>query len=135
MSNTVRLATARKTARANLMITWCDAATLALYDAPVPADADTAISTQTKLAEFTLPTTPSGTVTDGVFALASGTDPAVILATGTPAFGRMSDSAGVVISDCDDIGLTDSGAAIEIDTLSLVAGAMLTLSRYEHSEG
>jgi len=134
MSATVRFATARKTARANLMITWCAEATLALYDGTAPADADTAVTTQTKLAEFTLPAAPAGTVTDGMFTLAAGTAAATGLATSTATWARLSDSADATIGDYD-VGTVGSGAAVEIDNADLVAGALVSLVAFTQAEG
>jgi hypothetical protein len=134
MSNTVRLTVARKTARANLMIFWCADATLALYDGVAPDDADTAISTQVKCAEFTLPTAPAGTVADGVFTLASGTAPALALANATVSWARLSDGVGDTIGDYD-VGEVGSGAAVEIGNPSLVTGATVSLVSFTQAEG
>lgn len=134
MSNTVRLTTPSKTARANLMITWCDSATLAIYSGTVPATADNAITDQVKLAEFTLPTTPSGTVTDGVFTLATGTAAATVLADGTPTFARLTDSGATDRGDYD-VGAVGSDSAVEIDNTSLITGALVSLVSFVQTEG
>lgn len=132
MSDTARFATARKTSRATLLITWLNGATLTLYAGTVPASADTAISDQVALAEFTLPN-PSGSVTDGAFTLASGTDPATVLADGTPSFGRITDSVGATVGDFD-AGATGSGAALILDNTSLITGALVSVLSFTLSE-
>ncbi|CAK0748439.1 conserved hypothetical protein [Gammaproteobacteria bacterium] len=123
MSNLVGFSTARKTARCSLINAWLSGGTLKIYAAPKPADADTAITTQTLLATFTIPD-PSGTVTNGVLT-GTNLDAAMIVADGTAAWARALDSAGVTIADFD-MGLTGSGAAVTVDNLSLIAGALVS---------
>lgn len=132
MSDLIRFAAARRTARAELHAVWLDGGTLAVYTAPVPADADTAITTQTKLVEFELPD-PSGEVEDGVLT-ADTIAAALNLATGTAAWARARDALGAVVGDYD-VGAVGSGAAIEMDNLSLVSGSLSTITSFVVTEG
>jgi|JFJP01.1.fsa_nt_gi hypothetical protein len=132
MSDLIRFATARQQSRAELHTGWLDGGTLVIYTAPVPADADTALSTQTALATFVL-SSPAGTVTDGVL---TGTPPgaALVAASDTAAWARAYDSTAGVIGDYD-LGGVGSGAAIELDNLNLVAGAYATVISFMIAEG
>lgn len=134
MSDLIRLSSARRTARANLHAGWLAGGTLVIYDAGsgVPEDADTAITDQTPLVTFDMPD-PAGDVSDGVFT-AETLAAALIGATGTAAFARAYDSGGGGIGDYD-VGVVGSGAAIELDNLSLVVGAYATVVSFILVEG
>lgn len=132
MSNIIRFSDARRTSRANLHLGWLAGSTLNLYTTPVPADADTAITTQTLLATFILPD-PAGTVTDGVLTVAS-IDPATNVADGTVAWARAFDDADTVIADYD-VGAVGSGAAIEMTPITVVSGSNSTISSFVIIEG
>ncbi|MCU0806399.1 MAG: hypothetical protein MUC53_00145 [Candidatus Contendobacter sp.] len=131
MSNILGFAVARRTSRGNLLAGWLAGGEIRVYDGTRPADADTAITTQTLLVTFAL-ADPSGTVTNGVF---TGTNPAaaLIAASGTAAWARVvDDSAGTI---CDaDVGIASSGAVIEIDNLSLVEGGYCTITSFVLTE-
>lgn len=132
--NLIRFSSARRTARANLHASWLAGGTLVIFDAGsgVPEDADTAITDQTVLVAFDMPD-PAGDVSDGVFTAAT-LAAALIDATGTAAFARAYDSEGGGIGD-SDVGAVGSGAAIELDNLSLVEGAYATVISFVVTEG
>lgn len=125
MSNILGFAIARRTSRGELLAGWLDGGEIRIYDGTRPATADTAIPTQTLLVTFEM-ADPSGTVTSGVF---TGTNPAaaMIAATGPAAWARVVDSSAATIFDAD-VGLTGSGAVIEVDNLSLVEGGYCTIT-------
>ena len=122
MSDTLRRATARKQTLASLEGGWFDGGTLKFYTAPVPDDADEALTTQTLLATVPLDD-PAGSATDGVWT-STVLDAVMIDASGDAAFARAYDDADAVIGDLD-VGAIGSGAAIEIDDVSLAAGGYL----------
>lgn len=132
MSNIIRFSDARRTSRANQHLGWLAGSTLNLYTTPVPADADTAITTQTLLATFILPD-PAGTVTNGVLT-AGDIDPATNVADGTVAWARAFDDADTVIADYD-VGAVGSGAAIEMTPITVVSGSNSTISSFVIIEG
>jgi hypothetical protein len=134
MGNTVRFTTVSKNARAGLMVTWCDDATITLYTGNVPDFADDEITNQIKLAEFNLPSNPSGEAIDGVFSLALGTPPALVLTNGIPTFARLTDSGGTDRGDYD-VGVIGSGTAVQLDNVNLIEGAMATLATFVQTEG
>ena len=132
MSDVIRFTTARRTLRGSLHAGWLDGGELHAYTAPVPTDGDTALTTQTLLAVYDLPS-PAGTVTNGVFT-AAAIAPATNLADGTVAFVRAFDSSDVEIGDYD-VGTVGSGEAVEIDNLSFVAGSLSTITSFTVTEG
>lgn len=131
MSNVLGFAVARRTSRGNLLAGWLDGGEIRVYGGTRPATADTAISDQPLLVTFAI-ADPSGTVTDGVF---TGTNPAAALvaATGTAAWARKVDDSAGTIGDVD-VGVTGSGAVIEIDNLSLVEGGYCTITSFVLTE-
>jgi len=108
--------------------------TLVVYDegSGIPADSDTALTDQTALVTFSIPD-PSGDVSDGIFT-AGTISAAMIASTGTAAFARAYDASDVVIGDYD-VAALGSGAAIELDNLSLVEGAYATITAFSLTEG
>lgn len=132
MSDPIRFSAARRTARAALHGAWLDGGALSIYTAPVPAGADTAITTQTLLAEFDLPD-PFGDAADGVLT-ADTIAAALNLATGTAAWARARDALGAVVGDYD-VGAVGSGEAIEMDNLSVVSGSLSTITSFVVTEG
>jgi len=98
------------------------AGTLAIYGGTPPADADTAISDQTKLAELTFSATAFGAAADdtpgAIATAASITQDSSADATGTATFFRALDSDGNVIFQ-GSVGT--SGEDLNLVTTSIVA--------------
>ena len=132
MSNELDFAAARKQSRASLLGTWLDGGTLILYTGTKPATPDTAITDQVLLATFVL-ADPAGTATDGVWT-GELPDPALIMDTGTPTWGRFIDSTDGNVCDAD-VGATGSGAAIEVENTSFVSGAYASVTSMTITEG
>lgn len=132
MSNTLGFAVARKTSRGNLLSGWLDGGTIKIYTTDRPGSADTAISTQTLLVTFTA-ANPSGSVSNGVFT-GSAIAEAMIAATGVASWARFADSSGVTICD-GDVGISGSGALVEIDDLNLVQGGYCSIFSFSITEG
>ena len=109
------------------------AGTLQIYDVGggVPADCDVAISDQTLLAELTLSATAFGAAADAtpgaVCTAAAITDDTSADATGTAAFFRAANNAGtaVIQGTCGT-----SGADMNLDSLSIVAGGTVSISSW-----
>jgi hypothetical protein len=132
MNEYVSLALARRQVRATQHSNWLDGGKLQLYTTPRPATSDTAVTSQVKLCEFELPD-PSGDVENGIW---TGTipEPVMILANGTPVWGRYLDSSGVTVSDAD-VGVTGSGAAIIVENANFVQGSLAALMSQVIEEG
>lgn len=104
---------------------------LRIYDdtGAIPADADTAITTQVLLAEITL--------NDPSFAAAIDAAPGgqIVLdvtpipedssanASGTANFGRLVDDGGTTVVQFDTVTVTSGGGEIEINSINIQAGA------------
>ena len=131
-SNVVSFTNARRSTIATTRMGWMAAGYIDIYTTPRPSTPDTAISTQTKLVRFTLKS-PAGTVSNGVMT-ASAMDAALNLATGTAVFARLLDSSEVVIGD-GDCGATGAGTFVELDSVSIVQGAMSTITAFSLTEG
>jgi len=131
MSNVLGFATSRRTLRAELLATWLAAGEIRVYDGTRPANADTAVSTQTLLVTFTM-ANPAGTVTSGVF---TGTNPAaaMVAASGTAVWARMVDSSAGTVFDAD-VGAPSSGSLIEIDNVTLASGGYCTITSFVLTE-
>lgn len=120
MSTLLAFATARRTARANLLAGWLDGGGFKVYTGPRPATPETAIGEATLLCTFTF-ADPAGTVTAGVWTADPLPEPAVVVADGTAVWGRAADSEGVVIGDFA-VGATGSGAFLELTNTALATG-------------
>jgi hypothetical protein len=131
MSNIMGFATARKTSRGELVAAWMDGGEIQIYDGTRPTDADTAITTQVNLVTFDIPD-PSGTVTNGVFT-GDEIELEIVLESGTAAWARVVDSTAATIFDAD-VGVNGSGSLIELDNISLVEGATVTVTSFTLTE-
>lgn len=102
---------------------------LRIYSGTVPADADAALSGNTLLAELTFSDPAFGAAADsspGATATASAiTSDASADATGTATFFRILDSNNVVVAQG---AVGTSGAEINFNTVSFVAGAIIAVS-------
>jgi hypothetical protein len=114
MSTDITFATARRQTRAELHATWLEGGSLTVYSA-----ADLALVT------FTLPATI--TPTDGVITIGPITE--MIADTGLAAYAQTFDDASGLIADYP-VGVTGSGNAVELNSLSLVQGGYVTLTSF-----
>ena len=131
MSNTLSFATARCTSRGNLLAGWLAGGEIRVYTSPRPASADTALTTQTLLVTFTIPD-PAGDVENGVFT-GDAIAQAQMAETGTANWARLVDADEATIGDVD-VGLTSSGAFVELDNLSLVQGGYVNVTAFGITE-
>lgn len=132
MSQYLGFAVARRTSRGNLLAGWLAAGKIETYDGTRAATADTAITTQNLLVTFNIPD-QAGTVTDGVFT-GSLPSPAQISHSGTASWARIYDTDDVVIGDVD-AGVSGSGNFLELDSLTLVQGAYVSVVSFGITEG
>lgn len=130
MSDLIRSPVARRQAIAQIRAGWLAAGQLLAYTAPVPSE-ESAITTQTLLAAYPFPQTL--TVQNGVITTTAMVT-ALNLASGPVGFCRAVDSNGECVFDAD-VGLIDSGAAVEFEVLTLVAGSLSTPVSFTLTEG
>lgn len=100
------------------------------YNAPMPATPDTAITTQTLLGTLTFSDPSAPAAAAGTSTYSAITEDAVADNTGTAAWARIVDSAGVVVHDVD-VGGPASGAFIELNTTSIVAGGPIEITAWQ----
>lgn len=110
---------------ADLVADRLDNGYLRIYDGAKPADADTAISTQTLLAElrFANPSAPAAVA--GVVTFGPLTADASANATGTATWARLLKSDGTTV--VMDVTVGTAGADINIVTTSIVATTAVSL--------
>lgn len=103
------------------------AGTIKIYTAPMATLPSDAIGAQVLLGTLTC-TDPSGaTPTGGVFTFDTITQDTSADATGTAAWARIADSAGVTVMDVDITG-TGGGGSMQMNTTSVVIGGPLQIS-------
>ena len=108
------------------------AGVIEIYDGTIPADADTAITTQVKLASLPFSATAFGAATDAnpgaLITAAAITSDSAADATGTAAWARIKQQAGG--NTCFDVNVNTSGAFITVNTTSFVIGATVSCSSF-----
>jgi hypothetical protein len=102
-----------------------------IYDGTQPANAETAITTQVLLAEIPF-ADPSFAAASAGSASANGLpiEDSSANATGTATWARIVDSNGATVYDCD---VGTSGASINLNTTSIVAGGPVRITSATHS--
>lgn len=131
MNNLLGYAVTRKQTRCALLETWLSEGSIDLMDGTRRATPETAITTQTVLATFTLAAV-AGTATNGVFTGALP-DATLVLADGSPTWAVVKDSSGNPVFDCD-AGGDGSGAVIEMPNTNLVTGALVSITSFSLAE-
>jgi len=131
VNNILNFAQAKATLRAELTNSWLANGTLKIYSGTRPATPDTAITSQVLLATFAF-SDPAGTVTNGVWTVGT-IEQAMVVVSGAAVWARAFDSTGTVIADCD-VGVTGSGAMIEVSNISLVEGSYVSVSSFTLTE-
>jgi len=133
MAGWLHLSTASQNTACDALVDSIDAGTAAGYfeiyandGDGTPANANTAVTTQTLLVTITFGdpaagASSSGTATANSISSVNATD------TGTAAWARFYDSDDNVLWDAD-VGATGSGAYIELETTSIVSGNPVTVS-------
>ena len=134
MANNLKFSTGLRNARADAITTYtAGSALLKIYTASQPADANTAISSQTLLATLTCNATFAPGASGGVLTLNSITSDTNAAATGTAAFFRLFKSNGTTVV-CDGT-VGTSGCDLNINTTSIQAGATVAVTSFVFTEG
>ena len=103
------------------------AGTIKVYTSPMATLPSDAISTQTLLGTLTFSDPSGATPSGGVFTASAITQDSSADATGTAAWARIADSAGVTVMDID-ITVTGGGGAMQMNTTSVVVGGPILVS-------
>ena len=135
----VRLANAAQQAAMDAVVDLIDAGAAAgkvrIYDGTQPANANTAVTSQTLLAELTFSDPAFGnTNTSGTTTASAITDDSSANATGTATWARVLDSDNNVIFDCD---VGTSGTTITLNTTSIGIGGTVSITSFTltHPDG
>lgn len=127
-----RLATATRNAIVDAVVALIDAdagaGTVKIYDGTQPANANTAITTQTLLATVNLATTSFAASSGGT---ATASDPASVnaVATGTASWFRCADNTGDTVFDGDVTG-SGGGGTMQLSTTALVSGSPVDVTSF-----
>lgn len=104
---------------------------LRIYDGTQAATADTAVGAQVLLAELTFGDPAFGAASNGVATANAITADSAANATGTASWFRVVDSDGTAIWD-GTVGT--SGADLNLNTTSIVAGAEVSVSSFTYTQ-
>jgi hypothetical protein len=104
------------------------AGTIKLYTGTIPADVQTAVTTQTLLGTMTF-SDPSGTVATGAFTASAITQDSAADATGTATWARVLDSTGAAVMDVDCT-VTGGGGTMQLNTTNIVIGGPILISSF-----
>lgn len=104
------------------------AGTIKIYDGTQPANADTAITTQTLLATLTFSDPSKSTVASRVLTFDAITDESSATA-GTASWARIADSSGNTQFDCD-VTATGGGGTIELNTTTIASGSTVSITSF-----
>lgn len=100
--------------------------TIKLYTGSMPTTPNDAVTSQTLLGTLTC-SDPCGTVSGTTLTFSSITQDSAADATGTAAWARIADSTGLAVMDID-AGVIGGGAALQLNTTSIVAGGPIVIS-------
>ena len=105
------------------------AATIKVYDGTQPANADTALSGNTLLAEFAMTDPAAPAAASGDLTLSAIGDDISADATGTASWARIADSNGLTVFDVD-VTATGGGGGMEFNTVSFVILKTISVSSF-----
>lgn len=108
-------------------------AKLRIFSGTQPANADTALSGNTQLAELVAGTPFAGSASSGVLTANSITQDSAADATGTATFFRLYQSDGVTVV-CDGT-VGTSGSDLNLTTTSIVSGQPVQVTSFVLTEG
>lgn len=134
MASNINMAVGLRNARLDAITTFVGgSALLNIYDGSQPADGDTAISGQTLLAQLTCNATFAGSASSGTLTLNAITADSSANATGTAAWFRLLKSDAS--TKCFDGTVGTSGSDINLNTVSIVSGAAVSITSASLTEG
>lgn len=131
MANNPFLSDTAANAAANAVTALCNNGKLRIYTASQPANANTAITTQTLLAELSFGATAFGAASAGV-ATANAITSATAAATGTAAWFRAVESDGSTVIFDGSVGT--SGCDLNINSTGISSGASVAVSSLTYTQ-
>ena len=127
-----KLSNAGANAAADAVCVLANSGFLRIYDGTQAADADTAIGAQVLLAELTFNATAFGAAVNGVATANAITADSSANATGTATWFRAVRSNGTSVLFDGSVGT--AGADINFNTVSIVAGAAVSVSAFTYTQ-
>lgn len=126
MANNPKQTNAAANAAADAVCALANSGLLRIYDGTQPADASTAVTTQTLLAELTLNSTAFGAAVAGVATANSITSDSTADASGTATWFRVVKSDGTTVLWDGSVGT--SGCDLNLNTAAIEAGAVVAVT-------
>jgi hypothetical protein len=123
-----RFVTARRNAMLDTLTSSANSGLINIYSGTRPTNANTALSGNTLLASLTLNATSAGSASSGVWTANSITADSSADATGTASFARVFQSDGTTA--IVDVSVGTSGAELNLNTLSIVSGATVSVTSF-----
>jgi hypothetical protein len=122
----LRMADASVNAEANALNAQVNGGKLQIYDGTQPATADTAVTTQNKLAEFTLPNPVFGSASAGAVTANAVTNTTGLFAA-TATWYRVLSSADVKEWD------GEAGVQLTLNSYAITVGATISVTSWTHT--
>ena len=132
MALTPRLSNTGANAAADAVTVLLNSGKLRIYDGTQPATADTAITTQTQLAELTFNSTAFAGAIAGAATANAITGDTTADATGTATWFRALKSDGSTVVFDGSVGT--SGANINLNSVAISAGAAVSVSSFSYTQ-
>jgi hypothetical protein len=131
MAKNAQLSNATVNAQAEVLASALDNGYCRVYDGSQPANADTAVSTQTLLAEIRFAATAESDITAGVITFAAMTVDSSADATGTASWYRALSSDGTTVVMDGSVGT--SNANMVLGSVGIQAGAEVRIDSFTHT--
>lgn len=131
MANNLFLSDTAASAAANAVTPLCNSGKVRIYSGTQPANANTAITTQTLLAELTFGATAFGAASAGV-ATANAITSAAAAASGTATWFRAVESNGTTVVFDGSVGT--SGCDMNINSTGISSGATVEVSSLTYTQ-
>ena len=128
MANNLQESTESVNAACNAIVDLADTGYVRIYDGSQPANANTAVSTQTLLAELRFGATAFGAASAGTATANAITADSSANATGTASWFRVLKSDGTSVLWDGTVGLDSGTFDLELNTVSIVSGATVTIT-------
>lgn len=128
MANNPHIAVARRNEALDAFLNNANSGKLRIYSGTQPANADTALSGNTLLAELTMNATAFGASASGVATANAITQDSAADATGTAAFFRLLESDGTTVVMDGSVGTT--GADLNINSVAIQSGAAVSVTAF-----
>lgn len=128
MALNAKTAVAQRNRAIDAVAARCNSGKLRIYDGSQPADADTAITSQTLLAELTMNSTAFAAASGGSASANAITQDSSADATGTAAWYRMFESDGTTAVFDGSVGTSSSN--LVLNAVAIVAGAAVSVSSF-----